>query len=266
MLESLLRPKTSEKSPWHVFLIAVMFSVIGVAFAVQIFPAQASVFSVSLITIMFMPFFQKLFELEEKKDYKLHKNIFVRHKKLFYVFTMFFIGLIVSLSFVYVFFPSGRGAFSMQEDWYRSQGRTITGQSIGRADFEAFFSNNTQVLIMVFILSTIFGAGAVFILAWNASVIAVYVGFTINSFIRTGVSPELAYLLGVPAGLGSIALHGIPEIGAYFVAALAGGMLSVGIMREKFKGHFEKILIDSLIFLALAEVLIIIAALLEAYA
>jgi len=117
----------------------------------------------------------------------------------------------------------------------------------------------------MFILSTIFGAGAIFILTWNASVIAVYVGFGINSFIRDGVSPEIAYLLGVPAGLGSIALHGVPEIGAYFVAALAGGMLSVGIIREKFKGHFEKIFIDSVIFLGIAEVLIIIAAFLEAY-
>ena len=49
------------------------------------------------------------------------------------------------------------------------------------------------------------------------------------------------------------------------VAALAGGMLSVGIIREKFKGHFEKIFIDSVIFLGIAEVLIIIAAFLEAY-
>ena len=111
----------------------------------------------------------------------------------------------------------------------------------------------------------IFGAGAIFILAWNASVIAVYVGFVINNFIRSGVSPEIAYVLGVPAGLGSIALHGIPEIAAYFVAALAGGMLSVGIIREKFKGHFEKILMDSLLFLAFAEGLIIVAAFLEAY-
>ena len=265
MLELLLRPKNAEKRPWDVFLIAVMFSVVGIAFAVQIFPAQASVFSVSLITIMFMPFFQKMFSAEEKKDYKLHKNILARHRKLIYIFGVFFIGLIVSMSFIYVFFPNARGAFSMQEDWYRSQGRTITGHATADADFSTFFLNNTQVLLMIFLLSTLFGAGALFILVWNASVIAVYVGFVINSFIRNGISSQLAYILGVPVGLGSIALHGIPEIAAYFVAALAGGMLSVGILREKFRGHFEKIFVDSLIFLALAEALIIIAAFLEAY-
>ena len=264
MLESLLRPKNAKLR--DVFLIAVMFSFIGVAFSIQIFPAQASVFSVCLITIMFMPFFQKLFASEEKKDYKLHKNILVRHKKLIWVFGVFFIGLVCALSFLYVFFPNARGAFSMQEDWYKSQGKTLTGQATASADFSSFLANNTQVLVMVFLLSTLFGAGAVFILVWNASIIAVYVGFVINSFIRNGVSSQFAYLLGVPVGLGSIALHGIPEIAAYFVAALAGGMLSVGIVREKFRGHFEKILVDSLLFLALAEFLIIIAALLEAYA
>lgn len=266
MLESLLRPKKAEKRPWDVFFIAIMFSFIGVSFALQIFPAQASVFAICLITIMFMPFFQKYFELEEKKDYKLHKNLLARHKKLFYVFGMFFIGTILALSFIYVFFPHARPAFEMQEDWFRSQGRTITGQATVGEEFSLFLINNTQVLLIMFILSTIFGAGAIFILAWNASVISVYVGFAINSFIREGVSPEMAYLLGVPAGLGSIALHGIPEIAAYFVAALAGGMLSVAIIREKLRGHFEKIFMDSIIFLGLAEVLIIIAAFAEAYA
>ncbi len=265
MLESLLRPKKSENRPIDVFFIAVMFSFIGVAFALQIFPAQSSIFAISLITIMFMPFFQKLFELEEKKDYKLHKNLLVRHRKLFYVLGMFFLGTIVALSFIYVFFPHARGAFSMQEDWYRAQGRTITGQITAEEDFALFFVNNTQVLLMMFILSTIFGAGAIFILAWNASVISVYISSVINSFIREGVSTELAYILGVPAGLGSIALHGLPEIAAYFVAAMAGGMLSVGIIRERFKGHFEKIFVDSLLFLGLAEALIVVAAVLEAY-
>lgn len=266
MLESLLRPKLAEKKPWDVFLISIFFSIIGVAFSIKLFPSQASVFSVSLITMMFMPFFQRMFVIEEKKDYRLHKNLLVRHRSLFYLFGIFFIGTVIALSFIYVFFPQARDAFSLQESWYKSQGRSITGNAVANENFMVFFINNTQVLLITFVLSAIFGAGAVFILVWNASVIAVYIGFVINNFIRNGVSAQLAYVLGVPLGLGSIALHGIPEIAAYFVAALAGGMLSVGIIREKLKGHFEKIFVDSLLFLALAEALIILAAVLEAYA
>ncbi len=267
MLESLLRPLRAERDPKDVFIVAIIFSFVAVGFAVQLFPAQASVFSVALITIMFVPLFQKLFEIEEKKDYKLHKDLLKRHKDLFFVFGSFFLGIVVALSFIYVFFPSTRTAFAMQESWYKANGREIITANAAAQDaaFWSFFTNNSQVMLMMFLLSVIFGGGAIFILAWNASVIAVYVGFVINSFIRVGVSPELAYILGVPAGVGSIALHGIPEILAYFVAALAGGMLSVGIIREKLKGHFEQIFKDALLFLGAAEALIIVAALLEAY-
>jgi uncharacterized membrane protein SpoIIM required for sporulation len=267
MLESLLRAVRAEKDPKDVFIIAIIFSFVAVGFAVHLFPAQASVFAVSLITIMFVPMFQKLFEIEEKKDYKLHKDLLKRHRDLFFVFGSFFLGIIVAMSFIYVFFPDTRNAFAMQESWYKANGREIITANAAAQDaaFWSFFINNSQVMLMMFLLSVIFGGGAIFILAWNASVIAVYVGFVINSFIRIGVSPELAYILGVPAGVGSIALHGVPEILAYFVAALAGGMLSVGIIRERLKGHFDQIFKDSLLFLGGAEALIIIAALLEAY-
>ena len=267
MLESIIRPKTAEKKPWDIFIIAIIFSFIAVGFALHLFPAQASVFAIALITIMFVPLFQKIFEIEEKKDYKLHKNIFDRHKDLFLVLGAFFLGVVIAMSAIYVFFPGARSAFEMQESWYSASGRqTITGQVSASGAFWDFFVNNSEVMIMMFLLSIVFGAGAIFILAWNASVIALYVGYVINNFIRAGVSPELAYILGVPAGVGSIALHGLPEIFAYFLAAMAGGMLSVGVMREHLKGHFEKIFQDALIFLAAAELLILLAAFIEAFA
>ena len=182
----------------------------------------------------------------------------MRHKSIISIFTAFFLGIVIATSFVFIFLPF-HDAFSLQSSVLRGLA------SSPETDFLRIFLNNTQVMVLMFLFSVIMGAGAIFILAWNASVIAVYVGFVINNFIRDGISPQLAYVLGVPLGLGSIALHGIPEIGAYFVAALAGGMLSVGIIREKLKGYFKKIFADSLLFLALAEVLIVIAALLEAY-
>jgi uncharacterized membrane protein SpoIIM required for sporulation len=52
----------------------------------------------------------------------------------------------------------------------------------------------------------IFGAGAIFILAWNASVIAAAIGIFANS--------DLSKL---PMGVMRYMIHGIPEIGAYFI-------------------------------------------------
>ncbi len=120
-------------------------------------------------------------------------------------------------------------------------------------------------MILVYALSVLFGAGSVFVLGWNASVIAVYVGSVSRSFIAQGFAPSAAYLFGVPLGLGSILLHGIPEIIAYFLAGLAGGILSVGILRERWGGkNFHLILKDSLVLLAVAEILIFAAAFIEA--
>jgi uncharacterized membrane protein SpoIIM required for sporulation len=58
------------------------------------------------------------------------------------------------------------------------------------------------------VFSLIFGAGAIFVLAWNASVIAAAVGI---------FSKNIGNL---PLGIARYMIHGIPEITAYFVAAV----------------------------------------------
>jgi len=264
VLESILDPKNAEDKPLHVFVISFIYSIIAVIFAHQLFPQQSSILAIALVTIMFVPFFQKLFEIEEKiedlaAEKKIHTNLLERHKKIIFTFSAFFLGIIVAMSFVFVFLDYS-DVFSMQT-------KTIEGfsaQATGSGSFERFFANNSRVMLLTFLLSTMFGAGAVLILAWNASVIAVYIGIFTKSM--TAQLGEAAYLYALPLGLGSIALHGIPEIIAYFIAGLAGGILSVGMIRERigsieFKGIFK----DSFILLAVAEILIFSAAILEAF-
>jgi len=265
VLESMINPKNAEDKPWHVFIISIIYTFVAVFFAYFLFPSQASILSVALVTIIFVPFFQKLFTLEEKKeDMAAHKqlkgNLFSRHSKIIYVFSAFFLGVIIAMSFIFIFF-SESNLFSLQADTIRG----FSGAATQEGNFWRFFTNNTQVMVLVYILSLLFGAGSVFVLSWNASVIAVYAGSFAKSFVEQGIAPGLAYIYGVPLGLGSILLHGIPEIAAYFIAGLAGGILSVGIIREKLGSrNFHLILKDSFILLITAEVLIFIAALIEA--
>ncbi|MBI4170605.1 MAG: stage II sporulation protein M [Candidatus Aenigmarchaeota archaeon] len=269
VLESILNPKQAEDRPWEIFLVAFIYTLISVLFSVSIFPEQSSILSVAFLTIIFVPFFQKLFEIEEEKEdqaaeRKMQGNLFARHQKLIYSFSAFFLGIIIAMSFLFIFYADAEPAFSLQTETLKSFSY-ITASTTENADFVRFLLNNTQVMVLMFVLSVAFGAGAVFILAWNASVIAVYVGLLIRSFIESGLSSPIAYLYGVPVGLGSIALHGIPEIVAYFIAGLAGGILSVGILREKAGSReFNKILFDSLVLLLAAEMLIVAAAYTEA--
>ena len=60
--------------------------------------------------------------------------------------------------------------------------------------------------------------------------------------------------------------HGVPEILAYFVAGLAGGIISVAVIRHDMKSsNFRKVLLDSIDLIFIAVFLLIIAALLEVF-
>ena len=119
--------------------------------------------------------------------------------------------------------------------------------------------------------SFIFGSGAIFIITWNASVI----GTAMGNFIRTKLSAYASatglvsvgdYLQAASLSLLRYFIHGIPEITAYFVAGLAGGILSVSIIKKEFgTKSFEKIILDVSTLLIIAILLIFVGALLEAY-
>ncbi|MBI2579580.1 MAG: stage II sporulation protein M [Candidatus Aenigmarchaeota archaeon] len=272
VLESILNPKNAEDKPWHVFIIAFFYTLVAVFFAHKMFPAQASILSVALITILFVPFFQKLFELEEEKDEdaarrRTRGNMFSRHRQTISVFSAFFLGTAISMTFIYVFFPEFGSVFSLQADVVRqlNPGAAAGAAYNTEASFWNFFFNNTQVMLLVFIMSAMFGAGAIFVLAWNASIISVFSGFAVQKLAGAGIPAHYAFAYGVPASLGSIALHGIPEILAYFIAGIAGGILSVGIIRENFGSREFKIVFkDAVVFLAIAEIMILGAAYVEA--
>ena len=131
----------------------------------------------------------------------------------------------------------------------------VTGQ-VSRGEVTmAIFANNLYVMIFTLLFSLAFGAGAIFILVWNASVIAAAVGIFANSSLSR-----------LPLGILRYIIHGFPEIAAYFVAALAGGILSVAIIRKDLEGHRKiGILRDCLLMVILALVILFIAALLEVY-
>ena len=109
--------------------------------------------------------------------------------------------------------------------------------------------------IFTLIFSLIFGAGAIFILAWNASVIAAAIG------IFTGYDWK-----EIPLGIARYMIHGFPEIAAYFITALAGGIFGVGVIRNGIKSKiFLRILENTVMLLFIAIIFLIIAAVIEVY-
>ena len=61
-------------------------------------------------------------------------------------------------------------------------------------------------------------------------------------------------------------IHGIPEIASYFIAALAGGIFGIGILRNGFKSKKSlRVIENSMIMVFIALVVLIVAALIEVY-
>ena len=276
VLESLIGPSKAKKKPWDVFIIALLYSFVAVVLSTALFPEQASILTIALITILFIPFIQKTFRREEKKDVLIAEkkakptNLYERHKDVIVTYTLIFLGVIVAFSAVFTFLPQYGNIFDLQiAQPTLSQYATtkITGLASDPTYlFIKYVLNNSRVMILAFILSALLGTGAIFVLSWNASVIAVFVGLkAINPLISSGSGTFAAFFIGLPSGLISITLHGIPEIAAYFLAGIAGGILSVGIIREKIESiEFRAVFKDALVVMIMAEVVIIFAAFLEA--
>ena len=63
-----------------------------------------------------------------------------------------------------------------------------------------------------------------------------------------------------------MAIHGLLEITAYFIVALAGGIVSIAVIKHEFGTEkFWEVLQDSLNLIIMAVAILFIAALLEVF-
>jgi len=108
-------------------------------------------------------------------------------------------------------------------------------------------------------------------LTWNSSVIGAAVGNLIRTHMAkfadtVGLQKVGAYFYVSSLSVLRYAIHGIPEIFAYIVAGLAGGILSVAIVKHDFgTGKFEKVLLDVSDLVLLAVLVLFVAAIIEVF-
>lgn len=278
MLEAIINPKKIEKSEWKMFFVGLVYASLSLLLVHWFFSkdpnlSNASGMLVVLFCIMFsFPFMYYIIKREEKENEEVEGivNIWQTHKDAIYAFMWLFLGFVVAFSFWNIVLQDANllnfqiqtycqinspGDVSGCVEQYSSGKITLTGSSIGGMRFLSIIENNVYVVIFTLVFSLIFGAGALFILVWNASVISAAVGI----FARYNLAE-------IPAGIARYAIHGLPEIAAYFITALAGGMFGVGLIRNGIKDkRFLKVLENVITLIFLALVILIIAALIEVY-
>jgi uncharacterized membrane protein SpoIIM required for sporulation len=182
-----------------------------------------------------------------------------------------FFGFIIAFSFWYILLQNSNLLNAQIETYcninspgdienciaqYSFTSRTIsTSASAAGERFLSIIGNNFGVMVFTLIFSLIFGAGAIFILAWNASVISAAIGI----FTSYNISE-------IPIGLLRYMIHGFPEIAAYFITALAGGIFGVGVIRHGFADKkFAKVLVNVALLLITGLIILILAAAIEVY-
>lgn len=271
MLESLVRYKEAEKRPWIMMLWALLITSVGVLFSVQLSYTirvggtsmnLAGIFAV-MFTIIPSVYFLTLFIRKQEKldeqDIEKHynKGFWMRHDKDIVVFLFYFAGLTAAFAFWGFMLPAD--TFQMQTMKIQEI-RSVAGNfasasgSMTEGEYASFmrvFSNNLQVMGFSFIFSLLFGAGAVFIVVWNASILGVYIGRLSET------------LMHIPVVSMNFLPHGIPEIAAYLVACLAGGIISAAIIRGRKKDILVRIGLDSAMLMAIAVLFVFLGAVIE---
>ncbi|MFH0869946.1 MAG: stage II sporulation protein M [archaeon] len=278
VLESLITPFKAEQRPARLLLLGAVFCSVSIFLSLWIFKSQASLIMVFLTTMAAIPLVYNTIQMEEEKDLEGMEErwLLKEHAKALEAFVFLFIGATLAFAFWYVVLSTStvNTLFQTQTDTINSINGRVTGMipfSAGVSFFSKIFFNNVKVLIFCILFSFVYGAGAIFILIWNGSVI----GAAIGNFMRTEIA-NVANLIGfeklahyfhiIGFGLLKYAVHGIPEILAYFIGGLAGGIISIAVIRHDFgTKKFEQILLDSADLILLSIGVLFVAALLEVF-
>ena len=290
MLEDLINPRKISRRPWEMLIIGVLYAALSILVSDflflknPVFEKHISILIVSFTVMFSIPFFYYIIKIEEEKDTTIRseKKLIKEHGKALYSLIFLFLGYIIAFSLMYVVMPANttQANFKAQVESYcivnakynyeqcvesHLTGNALTGSATntgskvpdikeGMARVSTILSNNFYVLLFSLLFSFLFGAGAIFILAWNGSVIAAAIGI----FVKGNIAQ-------LPLGFARYLIHGLPEIASYFTVALAGGIIGTAIIRHEF-GHekFWHVLQDSLDLIIIALLILIISSFIEA--
>jgi uncharacterized membrane protein SpoIIM required for sporulation len=296
VLESLIGEKNIRKNPALVLGLTMIISLVSIVIAYFVFPKYTSVLSISFITIGLVPLIHSVLRNEdfnERLKRKQASNFLQRNSTIIQFYVWIFIGVILAFTIAYVFCPveikqtvfeeqinsfciiSGSdNCVSGVPNSIKAMFSEFSGSSVDGLFSGAFnacqnpatsnlatcslfiFENNFLVLFWTIVLSIFYGAGAIFILAWNASILGMFFGEMILT---------IQFARGIGLFQGMLIGHGPPELLGYIFGALAGGILSAMVSRKQFFTHEFSIVIKDFFLLAfLAVFSVVYGAIIEA--
>lgn len=291
MIDMLLSPTRIWEKPIRILIWAIIAVGIAIVLSWGIFPGSSSLVVITFTIIPIIPLMVALMRREEALFE--HSRSFFRRHRMIPIYSWYFVGIMIGFSIFSVMVPSQKSneLFEMQYQaisdygYLTAQASGVTRECIQYDDTGCIeyafvrpyqiqqdgivlvnqmvytrseltykiFRHNLAILLFAMITSFIFGAGAIFVLTWNASILGIFV----SAMIGQGESLLM---------LSRFLIHGIPEFMSFFIAAIAGGIVSVAAVKHRCSGRaFTRVVIDGGILLVCSIVLLFIAAILEVY-
>lgn len=281
VLESLISPTKAESKPSHLVFYGILYSSIAIILSLWIFRDQSSLIMVFLTVMATIPLIYNTLKIEEKKDEQIgsEKRILKEHWKALSYFMYLFIGFLISFSLWYVLLPANsvETLFSTQISTIKNINSNLikvvmpSGSFMQQDILFKIIDNNIKVLLFSVLFSFFYGAGAIFILTWNASVISGAIGLYIRNNISEitstlGFNQISQYFSIISVGFLRYMTHGVFEILAYFIGALAGGIISIAVIKNDiYSKKFMHVMKDVFVLMLLAVIIVFLSGFIEVY-
>lgn len=271
VVESLITPEKAEKKPVSMLYAGFFYSTLGLFFSALVFEKYASFAAIFLTTMPLIVLMYKSLQREEEKDMQIkqEKILVKEHSRVLSFFMALFLGIVLSYTLWFTVLPHDIGAnlFEYQINSLEISTSNLEGQLTAQEEnMITIFLNNASVWLLCLVFSFTYGAGAVFILTLNASILGAAIGDIIRKYLSQMHLAQGTGFLETYANSMCYLIHGIPEISAYFLAALGGGIISVAVANHHYRSKkFVRILVDSSDLVIISIIVLTIAAVIEAY-
>ena len=262
MFEQLYKEEWVEAKARLAFLLGVAYSVMGIFSAMVLFPDDPGLASVAFTSLLVVPSLHNLLALEANQMAREARFSIARllwdHWDIIVIYFFLFFGALVTFGFFAAMWPpvATSAIFTPQ-----TKATMAVGNAVRQDIMLNYLSNNARVLLISLITSFFYGAGAVFIIIWNASAWGVFFGVAARQSSHA-LHPVIQFFYTLLL----VSPHLILEAGSYLFAAMAGGIVSKAAIRERFLSpRFNRVVQDGLYLFLFAIAFVVVAAYLESY-
>lgn len=291
VVEQIFHFEQFQRKPYLISAAAFIFTGISVILATLAPTFPMGLFIVALTVMPAIPLFIRATACEERGEEiftKLKSAIPAKrfeqgtkrrlvpiYNNIIQLYMYFFLGCVLGFAFTSSVMPQ-RSSMMIFSD-VRNLMFTVMNSSsqalnpLNTSNFWEIFFHNLKLMLLMLLFSFVYSIGAVFLLVLNAALIGLFleqgIRGMIPGFSSLGVLAYPAvFIVGSVSGILKLLPHGICEFSAFFMASVAGGMISIAVERKAYKNEaaLRIILTDVVKLLILAVLLVAAGAFIEA--